>query len=67
MGQQPSDDADDNFGSDQDEFLDKRRKLLRPINLYLLLPGQEQPELVRDYQAKFYDTHTQYYLPTTQR
>ena len=41
--------------SDKDDFLDKRRKTTYSINLYLQLPDEEFPEVVKDFQSNFYD------------
>ena len=38
----------DNF-SDQDEFLSKKRKLTKTINLFLQMPNEENPEIVKDF------------------
>lgn len=31
------------------------------VDLYLILPDEEYPELVRDYPATFYDTHSEFF------
>lgn len=41
--------------SDQDDFLDKRKKISRNLNLYLQLPDEEIAEVIKDYEANFYD------------
>lgn len=39
----------ENMDSDQDDFLDKHKKMVRPLDLYLQLPDEDCPEVVRDY------------------
>ena len=44
-----------------DEYLDKQKRVTHLIDLYLILPDEEYPELVRDYPATFYDTHSEFF------
>jgi hypothetical protein len=38
-----------------DNFLDKRKKVIRPLNLYMQLPDENFAEVVKDYNACFFD------------
>ncbi len=45
--------------SEHDDFLDKRRREVRLINLYLQMPEEIFVEIVKDFAANFYDISRQ--------
>ena len=47
--------SDKGEDSEHDEFLDKRRREVRYINLYLQMPDEIFVEVLKDFAANFYD------------
>jgi len=50
-----SDHSEQNDESDHDDFLDKRKRDIRHMNLYLQMPDEVYVEIVKDFPACFYD------------